>query len=246
MIDFHSHLDLYPDPIAVAKKTSRKNRFTLAVTTSPKAWIATTRVLGELPNIKFALGLHPEIVAKKKSERELLLELVAKAQFIGEIGLDGSPRHKSSFPLQLTILDSLLRECSLHGGRIISLHSRKAVNYVLDLLDKHPDSGTPVLHWFSGSKTELSRAIDRGCWFSFGPAALVTNSGRQILRAIPLDRLLPESDGPFAQHSGTAVMPWEAHTIISEICESRGVSQKSVEEQFSLNLSEILRNNIPL
>ena len=168
MIDFHSHLDLYPNPISVAKEASKKNSFTLAVTTSPRAWVATNRVLGSLPNIKVALGLHPEIVEKKKSERELLFELVAEADFIGETGLDGSPRHRSSFSLQHAILDSLLKECSLHGGRIISLHSRKAVNHVLDLLDTHPDAGTPVLHWFSGSKAELSRAIDSVKCTGFG------------------------------------------------------------------------------
>lgn len=246
MIDFHSHLDLYPDPVAVAKEASRRNRFTLAVTTSPKAWVATTRILGALPNIKIALGLHPEIAAQKESERDLLLELVAKADFIGEAGLDGSPRYKSSYQLQRSILDSLLRECALHGGRIISLHSRRAASHVLDLLDKHPHAGTPVLHWFSGSKSELLRAVDRGCWFSFGPAGLVTNSGRSILRAVPLERLLPESDGPFAQCAASTVMPWEAQKITSEICESRGLSQDSVEEQFKVNLTEILKNKIQL
>ena len=245
MIDFHSHLDLYQESLAITAEASKRNRFTLAVTTSPKAWVATTRVLGAFPNIKIALGLHPEIAAKKESERDLLLELVAKADFIGETGLDGSTRYKSSFQLQLSIFDSLLRECALSGGRIISLHSRRAVNQVLDLLDKHPDAGTPVLHWFSGSKAELSRAVDRGCWFSFGPAGLATNSGRNILKAIPLERLLPESDGPFAQLSGSAIMPWEAHTISSEISKSRRVSQDYVEQQFRFNLNEVLRNNTP-
>lgn len=244
MIDFHTHLDLYPDPIAVAKEASRRNSFSLAVTTSPRAWLATTKVLGALPNIKIALGLHPEIVTKKKIERDLLLELVTKAEFIGETGLDGSPQHKSSLPLQLSVLDSLLKECSLHGGRVISLHSRRAVKQVLDLLDKYPDAGTPVLHWFSGSKAELIRAIERGCWFSFGPAGLATTSGKNILNAIPLERLLPESDGPFAQLSGAAIMPWEASNIISEICELRGMTKDSVEQQFKVNLSKILRNDI--
>jgi len=174
------------------------------------------------------------------------LELVAKADFIGETGLDGSPQYKSSFQLQVTILDSLLRECASHGGRIISLHSRRAVNQVLDLLDKHPDAGTPVLHWFSGSKAELCRAVDRGCWFSFGPAGIASKFGREILRAIPLGKLLPESDGPFAQSCGSSVMPWDAHTIISEICKTRGVSRDSVEQQFRNNLTEILKENIAM
>ena len=241
MIDFHAHLDLYPDALAVAQKTSEKNEFTLAVTTSPKAWIATSRVLGSLPRIQIALGLHPEIVAEKQDEREHLLRLVSEANFIGEAGLDGSSKHRSSFPLQHSILDSLLGECAAQGGRIISLHSRAATNQVLDLLDKHPNAGIPVLHWFSGSQSELRRAIDRGCWFSFGPAGAATRSGRRVLNNLPLERLLPESDGPFAQLSGCAVMPWQAHAIISEISLSRSISRAFLENQFRVNLTKILK-----
>tara|TARA_B110000037_G_scaffold221268_1_gene291562 strand:- start:15 stop:770 length:756 start_codon:yes stop_codon:yes gene_type:complete len=243
MIDFHTHLDLYPNARTVAQEASKKNSFTLAVTTSPRAWIATTRVLGSLPNIKIALGLHPEIVAEKASERDLLLQSVAKADFIGETGLDGSPRHRTDFQLQVSILDSLLQECATQGGRIISLHSRRAADQVLDLLDKHPDAGTPVLHWFSGSKKQLERAIDRGCWFSFGPAGLATKSGQKTLEEIPLHRLLPESDGPFAQYKDEPVMPWQAHSIISNICKSRGLEKDLVENQFKTNLSEILKGH---
>ena len=241
MIDFHTHLDLYENSIEIAKKTSVKNNFTLAVTTSPKAWVATKRVLGSLPNIEIALGLHPEIVDRKKSELDMLLQLVAESNYIGEVGLDGSPKYKSSFPLQVAILDSIFRECALQGGRIISIHSRRAVSEILDLLDKHPDAGTAVLHWFSGSKSELSRAIDRGCWFSFGPAGVANAFGKSVLGSIPLDRLLPESDGPFAQINGSAVMPWEANGIISEISSSRGISKAIVEDQFQKNLGELLK-----
>ena len=90
MIDFHTHLDLYPQAIQVAREASAKNTFTLAVTTSPRAWVATSRVLGSVPRIRIALGLHPEIATEKASERELLLESVSRTDFIGETGLDGS------------------------------------------------------------------------------------------------------------------------------------------------------------
>lgn len=242
MIDFHTHLDLYPNALSIAQEASRRNIFTLAVTTSPRAWVATTRVLQELPNIKIALGLHPEIVSAKEAERDLLMELVANSDFIGETGLDGSPQYKSTFALQVSILNSLLKECASHGGRIISLHSRGAASQVLDILDRYPNCGTPILHWFSGSKAELRRAVDRGCWFSFGPGGLGTKTGKDILRAIPLERLVPESDGPFARRNGTVVMPWDASTIISEICESRGLSEDFVSAQFRVNLTEILGN----
>jgi len=243
MIDFHTHLDLYPEALFVAREASVKNTFTLAVTTSPRAWVATSRVLGAIPRIRIALGLHPEIAAEKASERELLLQSVSGADFIGETGLDGSGRHRGSFGIQVSIFDELLEECAVQGGRIISIHSRGAVKQVLDLLDKHPDAGTPVLHWFSGTKVELARAVERGCWFSFGPAGAVSKAGRDILSLIPMKRLLPESDGPFGKVDGTTVMPWQAASIIPEICALRGLDREYLESQFSYNLQKILRVN---
>ena len=40
----------------------------------------------------------------------------------------------------------------------------------MDVLARHSDAGVPVLHWFSGTKAELQRAVAMGCWFSVGPA----------------------------------------------------------------------------
>lgn len=243
MIDFHTHLDLYPEALSVARETSARNTFTLAVTTSPRAWVATSRVLGAIPRIRVALGLHPEIAAEKASELELLLQSISGADFIGETGLDGSGRHRGSFGIQASIFEALLEECSVQGGRIISIHSRGAVKQVLDLLDRYPGAGTPVLHWFSGTKAELARAVERGCWFSFGPAGAASKAGKDILSLIPIKRLLPESDGPFGKIGGTTVMPWQAASIITEICALRGLDRKYLESHFSSNLREILRVN---
>ena len=62
MIDFHCHLDLYPDALKLLPETARRNEFTLVVTTSPRAWLATSRVFAGYDNIKVALGMHPEII----------------------------------------------------------------------------------------------------------------------------------------------------------------------------------------
>lgn len=223
MIDFHTHLDLHENPMLVAKQTSEKNAFTLSVTTSPRAWLKTPQFLRSLPNIRFSLGLHPEVAFQKKAEVGLLLELVAQADFIGEVGMDGSRNHRSTIHLQKDIMDALLKECAARGGRILSIHSRGAVSQIMKLLEKYPDSGIPVLHWFCGSKRELEQAISLGCWFSFGPAGLLTRSGRSRLAAIPLSRLLPESDGPFATIAGSPVMPWDAQTIVPDLCELHGL-----------------------
>jgi TatD DNase family protein len=72
-VDLHSHLDLYPDAMGMLAEVNRRNAFTLVVTTSPRAWIGTTRMFRNYPNIHVALGIHPEIVERKADELPLLL-----------------------------------------------------------------------------------------------------------------------------------------------------------------------------
>lgn len=94
MIDFHCHLDLYPNGLSLAREVNDRNEFTLAVTTSPRAYYATSRVFAGLNNINVGLGLHPEIAQSKAGELEALIGGIAGARFIGEVGIDGSVRFR--------------------------------------------------------------------------------------------------------------------------------------------------------
>ena len=239
-MDLHCHLDLYPDALKLLPEVSRRNEFTLVVTTSPRAWIGTSRVFAGYENIKVALGLHPEIVERKSAEQELLISSVVQARFVGEIGLDGSPRFKSSLSLQEDIFEGVVAECERQGGRVMSLHSRGAVSRVLDILEKHPFAGWPILHWFSGTPRELQRAISIGCWFSVGPSMLAGAKGRELLSKMPFDRVLPETDGPFATAEGVPLMPWDALDIVPVFARLLGVSNQDVSSQLKLNLKQLL------
>lgn len=131
----------------------------LAVTTSPRAYHATSRVFAGEPRIHVALGLHPEVAEAKAGEERLLVQLIANSPLIGELGLDGSSRFRQSLAVQKRIFTAAIAECERQGGRGISIHSRGAASAVLDVLDAHPRCGKPVLHWFTGSERELARAI---------------------------------------------------------------------------------------
>ena len=68
MIDFHCHVDLYPDPSTVLAEAVRKGCYVLAVTTTPLAWSGTRRVINGAPRIQVGLGLHPELVVERAHE----------------------------------------------------------------------------------------------------------------------------------------------------------------------------------
>ena len=76
MIDFHCHLDLYPDPLKIFEEVKSRKEDVLAVTTSPRAYLKTSAYFSGAKNLRVALGFHPELVAERPNEWELFLNSV--------------------------------------------------------------------------------------------------------------------------------------------------------------------------
>lgn len=239
MIDFHCHLDLYPDPRAVAEACQERGLYVLSVTTTPSAWKGTSALALGKNRIRTALGLHPQVAHLRKSELELFEQLVGRTRYVGEIGLDGAPEFKSHWNDQIEVFERILATCVTAGGRVLSLHSRRASKEVLSRLADHPRAGIPILHWFSGTLKEVERAIELGCWFSTGPAMLGSSKGRALVERMPRDRVLTESDGPFAQVEGRSILPWEAARAVHGLSVVWKIPPAAVEQQLSLNLERL-------
>lgn len=211
MIDFHCHLDLYPDPFSVAATCRNHNLYLLSVTTTPSAWPKSRTLSADGDRIRVALGLHPQLAHERKSELGLFDELITQTKYVGEVGLDGGPELRAFQCDQAQVFDHVLASCKKAGGRILSIHSRRATAQVIDRLCAHPDAGIPILHWFSGSAVELDQAIAHNCWFSVGAVMMNTRKGQSLVSRMPPDRVLTETDGPFAQLAGVPLMPWDVH-----------------------------------
>lgn len=239
MIDLHCHIDLYTNPKAVLDEAEARGAFVLAVTTTPKAWRGTRRLIGDRARIRVALGLHPEVVADRYAEVELLCALMPEARYIGEVGLDGSPPHRASLNRQMKVLDRILDECEKLGGRILSVHSRGAEDRVLDAIERHPRAGLPILHWFSGSGKQLERAVSLGCWFSVGPAMMRSTRGRDLSAAMPLGRILTETDGPFARSGDRPLYPWEATDCVPALADLHDQDPQRMFDAIKRNLKGI-------
>lgn len=226
-VDLHCHLDLYPDPVDAARRCGASGAYVLSVTTTPKAWRGTAALAKGHDRIRTALGLHPQIAHERIGELPLFDALLPETRYVGEIGLDGSPECKPHWREQAHVFDHVLAASARAGGRILSLHSRRAATEVLDALAQHPDAGVPVLHWFSGTKSELQRAVAMGCWFSVGPAMVMGKRGRDLLAAMPQDRVLTETDGPFAAIDGRPLAPGEVAPACKALatCWSVGVDE---------------------
>ena len=187
-----------------------------------------------------ALGLHPQLAHERKSELSLFEDLMPGCTYVGEIGLDGAPEFRAHWQDQVDVFRHVLDACERGGGRIMSIHSRRASTPVLDLLELYPGSGTPILHWFSGTVRELDRAIALGCWFSVGPAMLTSKRGMELARRMPRARVLTESDGPFARIRGRTVFPWQVGIAVDALAGCWGSDTASVEQSLEENLSNLL------
>jgi TatD DNase family protein len=163
VIDFHCHLDLYPDLHSVARDCARRRLYVLSVTTTPSAWNGTSALEVGSSRIRTGLGLHPQLAHERKFELALFERLLSEARYVGEVGLDGTPEFKRHWDDQLEVFSRILNACQAAGGRILSIHSRRAASAVLDLLEEKREAGTPILHWFSGTERELARASALGC-----------------------------------------------------------------------------------
>ena len=243
MIDFHCHLDLYPNPDRVARECAARGLFVLSVTTTPSAWHGTNRLAYK--RTRTALGLHPQLAHERISELSLFDELLPRVRYIGEIGLDGAPEFRAHWKHQLDVFHHILSACTHAGGRILSIHSRRAAQGVLDCLEHYPGAGTPILHWFSGTYRDLDRAIALGCWFSVGPAMMNGRSGRSLAARMPQDRVLTESDGPFAKLGGRSVFPWEVDQVIPTLATLWSIEQHEIKNILYANFQGLIGHHSP-
>ena len=205
-VDAHCHIDLHKDPDLVVKSAIEEGLKVVAVTTTPAAFKISSTFSNANAGILPSLGMHPEVVGERPADISLFGKYLDDVTWVGEVGLDGSRRFARSWEKQVEVFESVLRQCSDAGGKNLTIHSRAASEKVVQLLAKFPSAGTPVLHWYSGRIADMDQALRLGSYFSVNSQMLTSKSGMTIAKRIPLDRLLTESDSPFASASGSSIV----------------------------------------
>jgi TatD DNase family protein len=243
LVDFHCHLDLYPDFSAAIAEAESAGVYTLTVTTTPKAWSRNHELTREKSFVRAALGLHPQLVQERGSEFDLWERHLSETRYIGEVGIDAGPRFYRSLELQKDIFERVLKSCAREGGKILTVHSVRSATLVLDLIEQNlpGERGQVVLHWFSGSKSEARRAIKLGCYFSLNHQMMQTERGRDLVRALPRDRILTETDGPFTQVENRPSAPRDAIFAVDAIANLHAVTVSDIASQIGRNLKTLLK-----
>jgi TatD DNase family protein len=185
--------------------------------------------------------LHDHLPAHLES----LHDWVADAQpvAIGECGLDfyihdPQPQQQQFyFEGQLAVA----REFDLP----VIIHARRAVEEVINTLRRFPGV-RGVLHSYSGSEQQARRLIDLGFVMSFGGPVTYerANRLRKLIRALPLDAILLETDAPDqpdSEHRGERNEPAYLPTVLRTISRLRDEPMDRIAQQTRDNTRRLFR-----
>ena len=242
MVDFHSHLDLHPNPRAIVAECEARQLRVLSLTTTPRAWQGTKSLVKDHHTIFTALGIHPQLSINSQSELNLFQKLLPETRFVGEIGIDGSKEFSPRITEQIHVFRSILEMCEEQRGCVLSIHSRNATALVLDEIENSVKDSVPILHWFSGNESELDRAISLNCWFSVGPPMFYSAKGMQLIRRMPLNRILTETDSPFVKLKGKQLLPWDIEDHLQQFSSLLSIERHEAASLVENNCDRLIQH----
>lgn len=203
MFDTHCHLQdlkIKGDLIIDRSRQHGVSRM-LCCGTKPGDWNAVELLAASHDEIVPAYGVHPwfvENVATKDWKNELTHKLIENPKaVVGEIGLDSTAKPRSD-ELQLKVFVEQLALAAKYK-RPVSVHCVRAWILLLNALENVGDlDQVVVLHSFSGSREIIHQLLSYNVYFSFSGA--ITNPSykraSELVRAVPQNRLLIETDAP--------------------------------------------------
>jgi TatD DNase family protein len=211
LIDSHCHLD-FPDfqgqvPEVLARAAENGVAHLVTICTRVSEFEKVLAIAESDPRISCSVGIHPHEAADEPAvDAERLAELARhpKVVGIGEAGLDyyydKSPRERQRQVFATHI------EASRRSGLPLIVHSRDADDDTIEELKIGAGKGgqdgqrlTGVIHCFTSTRKLADAALELGFYISL--SGIVTFKSAEELRAViktvPLDRLLVETDSPY-------------------------------------------------
>ncbi len=151
-------------------------------------------------SVYFSAGVHPNSADEwDPSARELVEDLLSddRCVAVGETGLDFFRDAVEPAVQTAAFIDHI--ELARRSGKGLVIHTRDSVSAVLDLLESEGPPERFVFHCWSGSTSDLERAVALGAFISFAGNVSFKNAQalREAARIVPGDRLLVETDSPF-------------------------------------------------
>jgi len=253
LIDTHAHLDLPQfdgDRTAVVERAQAAG---VALIVNAGANVESSRravaLAAHYPEVYAGVGVHPHDAKQVDGEALATLRELArqpKVVAVGEIGLDFY-RNLSPQDLQRRAFQAQLAWAAKLGKPVI-VHDREAhaevlkalTGWVASLVGSSLVERAGVLHSFSGDLLMAKRAIDLGFYISISGPVTYQNARRlaEIVQALPLDRLLIETDCPYLTphpHRGKRNEPAYVRLVAEEVAKIKGLTLNEVAATTTAN-----------
>lgn len=161
---------------------------------------AVIDIAGRHDDVYASVGVHPLDLADETETAEALVKLAEapKVVAIGETGLDYYYSQEHVEAQKRSFIEHL--RASAITGKPTIVHTRDAREDTLALIEQHADKQVGgVLHCFTESWEMAESALEMGFYISFSGIITFKNADelREVVKRVPLERMLVETDSPY-------------------------------------------------
>lgn len=252
LIDSHCHLDRidltpYQGDLTAALAAARERGVTRMLCIGIDRGNAETvcAIARDNAGVYASVGIHPLDLADELETIDSLVTLADRPEVVavGETGLDyyyssdNKEAQQSSFRAHLRAAARL--------GKPVVVHTREAREDTLALIRSDGDlDSAGVLHCFTETWEMARQALDLNYYISFSGIITFKNAAelRDVVRQMPLDRLLVETDSPYlapVPFRGKRNEPKYTREVAACVAELRGLSLEEVAEITSANFERL-------
>jgi TatD DNase family protein len=249
LIDSHCHLDFdrlsnrLPEVLAAMAANDVAGCMTIGVTLEEAPKVLAIAAAHE--QIFASVGVHPEYADHQEPDVESLCALAQhpKVLAIGETGLDYH-WHKDRPEWQRERFRVHIRAAKQLNKPLV-IHTREAAEDTLAILkEERAEAIGGILHCFTESLAVAEQAIDLGFYISISGIVSFKNAAQvhEVARAIPLERLLIETDSPYlapVPYRGKPNEPAYVRHVAEAIADLRQISYEAVAEASSRNFLKL-------
>jgi TatD DNase family protein len=254
LIDSHAHLDMEQfdpdrDEVVCRAQTAGVGLILTIATGKPGDLSVekTLRLVEKFDLLYAAVGVHPHDAQwADDGYFDSLARWAQHAKVIlwGEIGLDYYYDH-SPRDIQRRVLCRQL-EMAQHRMLPVAIHCRDAWPDLMEILRRQDSRARRggIIHSFTGTKEQALECVDLGYMISFSGILTFKKAGplREVAKALPLNRILVETDSPFLAphpHRGKRNEPAFVQDVARCLAEARGLPFEELAAGLSTNFCEL-------
>ena len=242
LIDIHAHLN-FPeydgDRGEVIKRIREAEIGVINVGTDLKTSREVIKLAEENDNLWATVGIHPhgcqgDTLTVDWGELDKLARQ-PKVVAIGECGLDYFRLKDNDEAIKQKQRELFVKQIELAQkvGKPLMLHIRETYDEVLEILEKYPAVRAHA-HFFAGNSEQLQKFLTRGDTVSFTGVITFTHDYDELIKQVPLDRLMAETDSPYVApvpNRGRRNEPLYVREVAARLAELKGILPETLAQQ---------------